>query len=138
MRTVVSEQSVALDWGGIPVFRVITFLAAGPASERSRSAPEGAAAGNCSAYPPDHKVIALQRGNIGRNWAAKIAGKSPTTRGPSMTNERPFPKWGMYAATWFCVTAGPGRRDAMPPAACIGHAIQTKRLKGKRLRGRSD
>src|SRR4051794_18300262 len=34
--------------------------------------------------------------------AAKIAGKSPTTRGPSMTNERPFPKWGIYAATWFC------------------------------------
>ena len=32
------EQSVALDRAGITVFRDITFLAAGPASERSRSA----------------------------------------------------------------------------------------------------
>src|SRR5205823_6977821 len=32
-----AEQSVALDRAGITVFRDITFLAAGPASERSRS-----------------------------------------------------------------------------------------------------
>ena len=35
-----SEQSVALDRAGITVFRDITFLAAGPASERSRSGSE--------------------------------------------------------------------------------------------------
>src|SRR5215510_5453036 len=33
-----AEQSVALDRAGMMVFRDITFLAAGPASERSRSA----------------------------------------------------------------------------------------------------
>jgi hypothetical protein len=33
-----AEQTVALDRAGITVFREITFLAAGPASERSRSA----------------------------------------------------------------------------------------------------
>src|SRR5262249_47021829 len=33
-----AEPSVALDRAGITVFRDITFLAAGPASERSRSA----------------------------------------------------------------------------------------------------
>jgi hypothetical protein len=35
------EQSVVLDRAGITVFRDITFLAAGPASERSRSARRG-------------------------------------------------------------------------------------------------
>src|SRR5438067_13931456 len=35
------EQSVALDRAGITVFRDITFLAAGPASERSRSGLNG-------------------------------------------------------------------------------------------------
>jgi hypothetical protein len=35
---VAAEQSVALDRAGITVFRDVTFLAAGPASERSRSA----------------------------------------------------------------------------------------------------
>ncbi len=36
VKSVAAEQSVALDRAGITVFRDITFLAAGPASERSR------------------------------------------------------------------------------------------------------
>ncbi len=35
-----AELSVALDRAGMTVFRDITFLAAGPASERTRSAKE--------------------------------------------------------------------------------------------------
>ena len=37
-RASAAEQGVALDRAGITVFREIKFLAAGPASERSRSA----------------------------------------------------------------------------------------------------
>jgi hypothetical protein len=37
-----AEPSVALDRAGITVVRDITFLAAGPASERSRSADSAA------------------------------------------------------------------------------------------------
>ena len=38
MRSDAAEQSVALDRAGIAIFRDIRFLAAGPASERSRYA----------------------------------------------------------------------------------------------------
>jgi hypothetical protein len=35
-RVLAAEQGVALDRPGITVFRIIKFLAAGPANERSR------------------------------------------------------------------------------------------------------
>ena len=44
------ERSVALDRAGIMTFRGFTFLAAGPASERSRSALEGMVYGEIARY----------------------------------------------------------------------------------------
>ena len=68
------NHDVALDRSGITVFRDITFLAAGPASERSRSATGGRTVG---------EVADMTSGSTGYAGCSAMSGRDSS---PAATN----------------------------------------------------